>query len=313
MEENNKTITAEETEKSENAKEAKFPLWLKVLCGVLVLVIVAACAMLGYRLYEKHMEKQERQAYLEEIASQYSRCYPCIVTLDWGRFQFKPDMSHYLKYLSEKGKGIVAYKTGFLYPIPLNPNYEIKNINFTEWQSKYKEIIGYIEFETLPVISYPVFYQEGTDYYLKHNRDGVSIISGEIYVEGKIAGGHSKTNTIVYGHNMRNGSMFGSLRKYKDQAYYAGNEFFWYYTPKGKYRYQIFACYDTPYNSDTFSWFEGPCPEYTAYLQQMKAWSKYDTGVTPEPTDEIITLCTCTSAGGNYRWVLQARLVYKEE
>ncbi len=306
-------VVEEVQEDVEEHKKVKAPMWKKIICTILVLIILGALGMLAYKFYGKYVEEQERKAYIQQIVDNIPDYYPCIVTLDYNRHEFIPDLSGHLKYLSEKGKGIVATRTGFLYPIPLNPNYEIKNVNFTEWQSKYNEIIAYIEFETLPVISYPVFYRESSDYYLKHNRDGVSIISGEIYVEGLIKDGHSSTNTIVYGHNMRNGSMFGSLKKYKDQAYYAGNEFFWYYTPKGKYRYQIFSVYDTLYTSDAFTWYAGPCPEYTSYLQMVKSWSKYDTGVTPEPTDEIITLCTCTSAGGNYRWVVQGRLVYKEE
>lgn len=299
-------------EAEDNVKE-KTPLWKRLVITALILVILGALGMLGYKFYGEYVKERERKEFVQGIIEDIPSYYTCLHTIEMKRMEFVPDLSGHLKYLSEKGKGLVATRTGFLYPIPLNPNYEIKNVNFTEWQSKYNEIIAYIEFETLPIISYPVFYRESSDYYLKHNRDGVSIISGEIYVEGMIKYGHSKTNTIVYGHNMRNGSMFGSLKKYKDQAYYAGNEFFWYYTPKGKYRYQIFSVYDTLYTSDTFTWYAGPCDEYTAYLKTVKDWSKYDTGVTPEPNDEIITLCTCTSAGGNYRWVVQGRLVYKEE
>lgn len=299
-------------ETSQQQKE-KTPIWQKLLILLLILVIVGALGMLGYRLYQQYDRERQRKEYIQGIIEDIPSYYTCLHTITMDPWDFVPDLSRHYQYLSEKGKGIVATRTGFLYPIPLNPNYAIRNVDFAGLQSQYKDIIGYIEFETMPVISYPVFYQEGTDYYLKHNRNGVAIISGEIYVEGQIKDGHSRTNTIIYGHNMRNGSMFGSLRKYKDQAYYTGNEFFWYYTPKGKYRYQMFSLYDTLYDSDTFSWFEAPGEAYTSYLQKMKANSKYDTGVTPNPTDEIITLCTCTSAGGNYRWVIQARLVYKEE
>lgn len=335
MEEKNKTVLEEIQDKVEQAVETgketveqpveekqegvptitkeSAPLWKKFVIISLILVILGALGMLGYKFYGAYVKERERKEYIQGMIDRIPSYYTCLHTIGMKRMEFIPDLSRHYQYLSEKGKGIVATRIGFLYPIPLNPNYQIKNVNFTEWQSKYKEIIAYIEFETLPVISYPVFYRESSDYYLKRNRDGVSIISGEIYVEGMIKYGHSRTNTIVYGHNMRNGSMFGSLKKYKDPAFYAGNEFFWYYTPKGKYRYQIFSVYDTLYTSDTFTWYEGPCPEYTSYLEMVKGWSKYDTGVTPEPTDEVMTLCTCTSAGGDYRWVVQGRLVYKEE
>ncbi len=202
----------------------------------------------------------------------------------------------------------------FLYDIPLNPDYAIMEINFDEWKAKNPEVIGYLDFETpdLDVISYPVMYRPGSDFYLTHDINGASNINGELYVEGGILDGHSRTNTIIYGHNMRAGIMFGQMKKYNSAEFYQGREFFWYYTPQGKYRYQIFSVHPTPYDGYIFSWFAEPCPEYTEYLTKAKQESSYDTGVTPDPEDEIITLCTCTGSD-YYRLVVQGRLVYKDE
>lgn len=208
-------------------------------------------------------------------------------------------------------------KTGddkFIYDIELNPEYEIMEINFEELKAKNSEVIGYLDFEApeLDIISYPVYYRAGSHYYLNHNAAGGSSVSGELYVEPGILDGYSKTNTIIYGHNMRGGLMFGSLKKYNDQAFYQGREFFWYYTPEGKYRYQIYSVHPTPYDGYAFSWFTEPSEGYTQYLIQSKQDSIYDTGVTPMPDDEIITLCTCTGSD-YYRLVVHARLVYKDE
>lgn len=202
----------------------------------------------------------------------------------------------------------------FIYDIELNPDYEIMEIDFAALKQNNSEVIGYMDFEApeLDVISYPVYYRAGSHHYLDHNAAGAKSVSGELYVEPGILDGHSKTNTIIYGHNMRAGKMFGSLKKYNDQAFYQGREFFWYYTPEGKYRYQIYSVHPTPYNGYAFSWFAGPSEEYTQYLIQSKQDSIYDTGVTPMPDDEIITLCTCTGSD-YYRLVVHARLVYKDE
>lgn len=202
----------------------------------------------------------------------------------------------------------------FIYDIELNPNYEIMEINFDELKQKNPDVIGYLDFETpdLDIISYPVYYTAGSDFYLSHSSTGAPSVSGELYVEGGILNGHSRTNTIIYGHNMKGGLMFGSLKKYNDAAFYQGREFFWYYTPQGKYRYQIFSVHPTPYDGYAFSWFAEPGDEYSQYLIQSKQDSSYDTGVTPMPDDEIITLCTCTNSD-YYRLVVQARLVYKDE
>lgn len=284
------------------------------LISLLALICVGALGMLGYTIYGRYFKKAPRDPFLQAILDDYGQYYPGLLTVPpLNDKTIEADFPEKYPILSDRDSGIVCYPVNYLYPIPLNPNYEIKNIDFAYWKAKNQDVIGYLEMEELPVVSRPVFYKDGSDFYLKHNMSGAADIYGEYYVEGLIKYGHSKTNTIIYGHNMRNGTMFGSLRKYKDAAYYPGHEFFWYYTPYGKYRYQIFTVYETLYTSDTFTWFEAPGPEYTAYLQKMKSQSKYETGVTPGEKDEIITLCTCTSAGGNYRLILQGRLVYKEE
>lgn len=202
----------------------------------------------------------------------------------------------------------------YVHDIPLNPEYEIMDINFDELKQANSDVIGYIDFEApdLDIISYPVYYKPGSHYYLDHNAAGASSVYGELYVEPGILNGHSKTNTIIYGHDMRNGSMFGSLDNYDDASYYEGRDFFWYYTPEGKYRYQIYSIHPTPYDGYAFSWFEKPCDEFTEYLTKSKQDAIYETGVTPENDDEIITLCTCTNSS-TIRWVVHARLVYRDE
>ena len=285
----------------------------KVIISLIVILSIGVVGILGYVAFDMFWAEKETGPFMEGVKEKYGLTFHNLhhVIFPWE----EPDLPQNRRptVLEDVGSGIWVHGDKFLYPVPLNPNYEIKNIDFNAWKAVNQDIIGYLEFETLDVISYPVFFQDGTDFYLKHNRTGAYDIYGELYVEGKIKYGHSRTNTIIYGHNMRNGTMFGSLRKYKEASYLAGNEFFWYYTPNGKYRYQIFSVYETLYTSDTFTWFEAPGAEYTAWLDKMNNQSKYETGIRANPNDEVITLCTCTSAGGDYRLVLQARMVYKDE
>ncbi len=285
----------------------------KIIVVCLAVVIVGAVVLMGLELYNYFLKPGQRDPFIQAMIDEELPHYRYLHMAFEEDGPWRPEDPNWPRYLTDVNGGLAALRSGFLYPIPLNPNYAIRNVDFAAWKAKNSEVIGYLEFETLPVVSYPVLYRAGSDFYLKHDISGASDIYGEIYVEGMIRDGHSHTNTIIYGHNMRNGTMFGSLRKYKDAAYFPGNEFFWYYTPNGKYRYQIFSVHETLYTSDTFTWFAAPGPEYTAYLQKMKSQTKYETGVTPADTDEIITLCTCTSAGGDYRLVLQGRLVYKDE
>lgn len=278
----------------------------KKIVLIIVAVLVVIAAVIGaFMINGMHKKNEEPIVYEHTIKSYLTKITP----INTAGFILENPAAH---------GSLNRYKklgdSKFIYDIELNPDYEIMDINFDELKARNPEVIGYLDFEAseLDIISYPVYYQAGTDYYLTHNADGVTTVSGELYVEGGILDGHSKTNTIIYGHNMRGGLMFGSLKKYNDQAFYQGREFFWYYTPEGKYRYQIFSVHPTPYDGYAFSWFAEPGDEYTQYLIQVKQDSIYDTGVTPMPDDEIITLCTCTGSD-YYRLVVQARLVYKDE
>ena len=274
-----------------------------IILSIILLLLVGASV---YFFINNPQEQEKEYLEVPKISSLLSRLTP-INTAGFAldNPSSRGEMFKYAKIESD---------SNFLYDIPLNPDYEIMEIDFAALREKNPEVIGYLDFETpdLDIISYPVMYRAGSDFYLTHDINGAVNVNGELYVEGGILDGHSRTNTIIYGHNMRAGVMFGSMKKYNDAAFYQGREFFWYYTPQGKYRYQIFSVHPTPYDGYIFSWFAEPCEEYTQYLLQTKQESSYDTGVTPMPDDEIITLCTCT-ASDYYRLVVQGRLVYKDE
>lgn len=193
---------------------------------------------------------------------------------------------------------------------PLNPNFQIASIDWAGLKEENSDICAWIQFETLDQINYAVV--QGTDdsYYLKHTINHTQNSAGSIFIEAQNKNDFSDMNTIIYGHNMKNGSMFGLLRYYKEASYYAGNEYFWIYTPQGNFRYKIFSCYEPMAVSETYSWWDSPCDEYTDYLSKIQSYSKYSTGVSVGPKDKIVTLSTCTSRGSDYRFVVHGKLVY---
>lgn len=198
---------------------------------------------------------------------------------------------------------------------PLNPNFTPAVIDWTGLQAQNADICAWIQFESESLkdaINYPIAHGTDNIYYLKHTVNFEENSAGSIFIEALNRTDFSDMNTFVYGHNMKNGSMFGLLRYYKEAGYYAGNEFFWVYTPQGNYRYKIFSCYEPHAESETYTWWSDPCDEYTEYLKKVKSYSKYDTGVNVKPTDHIVTLSTCTSRGSDYRFVVHGKLVYSE-
>lgn len=207
----------------------------------------------------------------------------------------------------------VDYKANYDLGEPFDPNFVPAQIDWSGLVSVNSEIYAWIQFEGSDLdISYPVAKGIDNEYYLKHTVNGTANTSGSIYIDCENDPYFNDTNTFIYGHNMKNGSMFGKLKNYKKAEFYAGHEYFWIYTPDTRARYKIFSCYEPAASSDAYRWWPDFCDEYTAYLENAKAISIYDTGVDVSGSDQIITLSTCTSRGDDYRFIVQAKLVYKE-
>lgn len=164
---------------------------------------------------------------------------------------------------------------------------------------KNPEVIGWIQFENMD-ISYPIMQGKDNDYYLSHTFSGEENSAGSIFMEASNSPDFEDCHTIVYGHNMKNRSMFGSLKNYKKKDYYEGNEYFRIFTLDKVYRYQIFAYYDISMYGDVYNNQFGPDDYFQSFIDTMVSRSYYDTGVIPEKTDKIVTLSTCSTEGNRF-------------
>lgn len=109
-------------------------------------------------------------------------------------------------------------------------------------------------------------------------------------------------NTFIYGHNMKNGSMFGQLRKFKTKDYYEQNPYFYIYTPDGKeVKYQIFAVCIVEDTSRSYTRFYNSDEEYLDYLNYVKSIARYDTGVEFNAESKLVSLSTCTNVSETQR------------
>ena len=93
-------------------------------------------------------------------------------------------------------------------------------------------------------INYPIVYSGDNEKYLRKDIHGNEHIAGSIFLEGLNQSDFSDLYNIIYGHNMNNGIMFGSLKKYKDEGFWKKNQYFTIYTESTAYRYQIFSYED---------------------------------------------------------------------
>lgn len=168
-----------------------------------------------------------------------------------------------------------------------------------------EEIVAWIQIEGTE-ISYPVLKGSDNDYYLKHTFEGNYNSAGAIFMDYNNSSDFSDCNTIIYGHNMRNGSMFGRLRKhFQDQESVPGR-YIWICTPDKNYRYEIFSSHVVDAVGEVYTLFSAPDEQFGQYLDHMKQQSLVDFGVTVGKEDKIITLSTCTG-NESTRFVVQAK------
>ena len=177
-------------------------------------------------------------------------------------------------------------------------------VDFEELKKINPDVVGWIYIEGIDV-SYPVVQGEDNDEYLHHTYEGTYNFAGSIFLEYTNQGDFSDCNTIIYGHNMKNGSMFGKLKELREDAY-GKSPYIWILTPEGDYRYEIFSAYVTPVNSDTYTLFKGPDKEFQEYVEAMKENSEIETrDMEVDVKDKVITLSTCTG-NESTRYVVQA-------
>lgn len=157
-------------------------------------------------------------------------------------------------------------------------------------------------------ISYPVCRTDNNTFYLHHTFRKTYLYAGSIFEDYLCAPDFSDPNTFVYGHNMKSGSMFATLKKLKNQSLYDSDPFFWILTPKGNYRYHIFSVFDTTSGSGAYQLFDAHDDGFLAYCKEMKAASAVKNRVPLKKDDFVVTLSTCnTSAGANIRTVVFGR------
>lgn len=185
------------------------------------------------------------------------------------------------------------------------------DVDFASLQATNPDLVGWIYVEGLDGVSYPVVKGDTNDKYLHTTFQGTYNFAGTIFIDCQNRGDFEDCNTVIYGHNMKDGSMFGRLRWFETQNAYAVSPYIWILTPDSTMKYEIFATYETPINSRTYTLFQKPSKDYLKYEEEMKALSAIKTNeVSLTAKSKIITLSTCTGNEGT-RYVVQAVRIYK--
>lgn len=163
------------------------------------------------------------------------------------------------------------------------------------------------------VINYPVVQSpEWVNYYLTRDFYGQDSKHGAIYADEMADIKRPSDNVTIYGHKMKDGSMFAALHEYSDKAFYDANPVIDFNTIYENHSYQIFSVFITTANEGGFDYHnfvDGTEEEFNAFVAKCKELSLYDTGVDVTYGDKLITLSTCEHNVSNGRYVVVAKQI----
>lgn len=181
-------------------------------------------------------------------------------------------------------------------------------IDLNALQEINSDAIGWIEIPDTS-INYPLVHTTDDTYYLNYTFNKEKNKAGSIFVEAANHSDFSDLHTIIYGHNMKNGSMFAGLKNFQKQSYQEAHPYIYIDLADGSHCYEIFSCHVASTDDITSTIGYAADEKYESFLETIKSSSLYDTGVEVGIDDLVITLYTCTNNGKD-RFVVHARKVY---
>lgn len=198
--------------------------------------------------------------------------------------------------------------------LPLNP------INFEALQSENPDAVAWIQIPGIDMIDYPIMQSasgEDDNFYLDHNWHGEKAREGAIYIQKLNSKDFTDSNTLIYGHNMLNGTMFGKLfdgskKQFCNEEFFDEHRTIYIFTPGHVLKYEIISAfvYDDRHILNSFNFdieedrmeFFDTCTNPSSITKQVLE------GATLESDDKIITLSTCTS-NNSERFLVIGKLV----
>ena len=276
------------------AKRRRRKKWRQALWGIALIISIFVFLISGYKLfliYSEYHAGTEEYASIQNLAVKTpARIVP--------EQDDENDVNQTENELTGGEEIAVTDPVSYLPP----------EIDFSVLKNINTDIVGWLDMGELG-ISYPIV--RGTDNakYLKYTFENKKNSAGSIFIDYHNSGDFSDCNTIIYGHNMKNGSMFGKLKNIREEGMFDKCRYFWISAPDGNYQYEIFAAYETGAESDTYTLFSEPDESFRSYLETAHGRSLLDTGNIPlVKEDKIITLSTCTG-NNETRFVIQGKRI----
>ena len=191
-------------------------------------------------------------------------------------------------------------------------------LQLEELQKENKEIIGWLEIEGTN-INYPVLQAEDNDFYLTHNYKKEKASLGSLFLDKDFDLINGSSNYLIYGHRNKKGLMFEDLIKYSKEDFYKEHKKVKFTTNAEDTEYEILSVfysrvyYKSEQNVFRYYYFVNAETEeqYNDYINNCKKVSLYDTGVTAEYGEQLLTLSTCEYSQEDGRFVVVCKKIKK--
>lgn len=185
----------------------------------------------------------------------------------------------------------------------------VRRQKYAELKELNSDFIGWLRIDGTK-IDYPVMHTpEDSQYYIYRDFYGKKTASGTPFMGGECTA--DSDSIIIYGHNMKNGTMFGSLDEYQKEEYWKVHPVIWFETVEEDRQYEVFSAFTTRllYEGEEGFQYYGYVGDLTEqqfeeFVQLAKRSSRYDTGITPEYGDQLLMLSTCSYHTENGRFVV---------
>ncbi len=185
-----------------------------------------------------------------------------------------------------------------------------------DWEALYAENGDIYAWLYIPGtgVDYPILqHPEDDTYYLEHNLDGSQGYPGCVYTERLNSKDFMDQNTVIYGHNMDDGTMFHTLLGYRDKNFFEDNRYAFIYTPERIFAYDIFAAYESGDEHILYTYGFAGDSGFQEYLDMIfrsrDAGAHFRDGAEIDADSRIITLSTCLDTRPDGRYLVQGVLV----
>ena len=252
--------------------------YISQICIAAAVCLLGTAAFCGFQIYHHYKQVEEQTEAFEQIAEVVENAPEEIIPEDAP--------------VSEGENVLAKYKELYL-----------QNEDMVGWISIAGTKIHY------PIMQTP----DEPNFYLKRNFEKAYSDLGTPYIQENCNIAESD-NLVIYGHHIKGGKMFGALEDYKSKSFYEEHKTIQFDTLTEKAEYEIVAVFKTvAYSSEGFRYYDFVDAEnekaFHAYVTQCKELALYDTGVSAEYGDRLITLSTCEYSAQNGRLVVVAKKV----